>query len=1505
MTFGISSLYHMYFMIRSKFKPPSIIATATIIHYIFQMCPLAICFLTPIEIFNATNGSSFFHYYESMMLFLPWLFGTESMLFDTLFYFVINIAAFIILICCLHYVDKYKHLNFWACAFISVFQSCYTQLISFPLYFRFSYMMELIINQPYNPEFIISLTLTSINTILNGIHIYMASIFLIPADFVIHTKFDLYDGKSVFYLYWVRFLLSTACFFFKISMDNQILVISIIVACFIITLNTIYNRINSYSYVSRTGLATESFPLFCVPFMMLMFYLFENWVYSILSLVLVFALFLFMQFIHYSFLIKQATKTFSPFIIDNKDEKNNNHNIESEESLPSIGFGSRTTMIRIMASHHCDPNCIDRYLKLHKKLSSKASTTLEVIRFLALFPTRRNECLKELALLTSKSHHNRFAIYRFTKILKGLTEQTSEKHRLMLNRMNRSFLVHHHLYWMARKEKKQFTAFREAFSTAFYYIETDFEFKMLIDKYPLDSVLHYMYSDFLLSACGDFEGHKKEQSLALNIERGKHNIIDPLLHPMSLYNPKILQYCTVEEAGDSPNSYAGSSMIGTTTNNNMSFFGSEISSAFNNQKLNKSNPIITFLGKSKRYVPALAPIHTILPMILILVIIFSMLSQAHHIESSTNILFEESSLLMDAYYLASSGVFIPYFLSIRTPMEDCQQDFISMPFVIAQNYDEIQVIRNLTSGMLSIINEFVSETMLNQFYYELYDVCDMMEALTTSLNWSILLYIDLVSNIIDIINEEVELLEGFLNSQYSIVPLVIISISCAAAFVLLSFIITFIQVNTIMNDPKVIEFLSKEEWLSLCLLQDSKKAWELYRNFVDPHEISTSNSAGTLELHKTPKILSNSSLNMNESQQFKNSAFNVLSLDDSHKRRSVNPISPLILEIPHQQFQSNNNISNIINTSNTNSNNGEKKENEEENCNKNENGLESDENSDFNSDKNRNTIFEGSEMEEFTTNGTNNDIIEQEIQATLVDDLQSRSYCLIFTLLMAPSFLLVLIVSLYFLPIKFRAHTQIMKIGVISECVTRINASFVLVNYTYSIIENRPPSILELELIHSILDKPGTLIGELYMKEQCYQLDSVICISVKTILHNMITQNITSNVLATKYMPIIHLFAWNSIFSYYFPRILDFYQTGYSNGTSFIIAVLLFMINFLSVTGAYSKLLFAAFNSLYHFPNDFLKLPDEGNDKKKNNVLETFPENVLVITTVTETDEIYSITENTKSLLNRSLNDMISLIFSKTFPIVHGAENLREFVMPDKKKKIFRYSSEIIGMMTKTVMVEEVTPVQDPREKTYSKRLIEYVPPYFAKQFGDNDVCFFEYKNCFIVSVRIKPNLQFLITDKFFNASNHVTQNFSSMNILHIDGEMVIFSSFTDVSPFLILLFIRDLINEAKVNSKNVESNFALCSIVIDYFDEISCIIRNSGIEPFLEFNPKPSFFMNRLFRVNENLIAFSQSSKDLLPIVNEKAQKYDVPVNFKGETESFWGIQVNQFLSDVILPSM
>ncbi|OHS97229.1 hypothetical protein TRFO_36580 [Tritrichomonas foetus] len=1436
---GLKSLYKLYFMIRSKIKPPTAFNFWVLLMNFIQLSSLLVCFLKPTQILYKDDDDSFCHALESTILFLPWIFGNESMIFDSFVYFTMNLLSFGLLYYSAFSINRSKHIDYWCCAIIYFYQVIVAQMLPFIVYYRFSYLVERLVFTEYDLEVLISFIISLLNVLGFAIHIYICSIFLIPMDFVQRGKFDLYDGKYLTVLYFIRLLISMECFFFQ-YIPNQITQIVTISIFSIICFTVLYFRSSIKVNTSFIAQYIEVSPIAAAPFMMILRIFYNNDILSLILLVVIYIL-LFIVLYYYNEIIKKnSLKTFLPF-------SKGTSNFQTEK-MPRFILGSVTSMIRIISTENCDPECLVRFSNLQKQTSSKNAIKIEVIRFLALFPERREKCLKELELMSSTSNHNSFTIFLFKKILKRFMKQTTNKHREVLNRLYRSYLVHHHLYWMARKENRWIQSLYEACSVSFYFIETRTEFRSLLDYYQFDFVLHSYFAEFLLSACGDFEGYLKEMKLSQQIENEIHEpFSDPLIHSMSRLFPKILQFYVHQNVPNS-NYNNASSLSSNSSSAISSYFNSSEKELrkIKNRNKSKACPVASFLNKSRRWVPMMVPFHVIFPISSFIIMISILYPTEEHILKSSQKLYEDTISLIGTFYLTSATIFVPYILkdfsSINNSLssDECYQSFLNLPYDMSEFFRSNNLIKNLTTGMIYNVNNHIYEMI-----YENLDICQIIFTIKDGMDLNAQnLMIDL-SNIIQETDKTINLLSQYYENLYSMPQIVIIIIVFFICFGIVSFVILFIQLNKIMNDPIKIDFMSSKSRIYSFLIQEGKQAWELLRNTIPNVEpinsvkhsqsenlpISTikntarkrinenfNDEKGVMKVSSSTNILSGA-YNMKNGALLQNSAFSILAEEPARSRKSVGLI-------PNFSFSSET-PSIISNTAN---------------C------------EDIHSDESLDLSFIIDD----------HDIVDHAIAAALTEGKNCQNLHVVLILIF-PLIIICIIEAMLLIPMKSRTVYQLSLLSELKEKETQTNASVVLLNFTFSYMMKRVVLLYDIENVEKELNKSGTEIGENYYKDQCYTLDSIICVSIRTIVSVLKNHEASTKQIVNWYMPIIYVFSWHSLNSLYYHDVEGVAKDRISNGISFIVAISILFFVFLKTAISTSALTFDSFNSLYHFPDDFLKVL-KGQKNQSQESSQPFPSNALIVTTMNNSDEIYSISENSKVILNRNLFDVISNKFSKSFPIIEKQMDfLREYTAPDKKKKVFRYHSESVGLLTKTVMIEVVSSIPNPREKTYSGRLVEYMPPYFAKKFADDDISEFTFNNAFVICCRIKPNLSFIMIEKFFNIANHLTQRFSSIKICHIDGQMILFTSLSYISYKNILLFIRDLINDSKNGIKDLPDNMALFSLLVDYFSEFQCTVNKIG-EPFLDLNPLPHEFRVRLFNLDEGLIAFSSSATRNIP---------------------------------------
>ncbi|OHT00731.1 hypothetical protein TRFO_32454 [Tritrichomonas foetus] len=1521
-----SKFYKFYYTMRSRYSVPNLLKWLSILTLFAQQSILLISSFPPTEIFLLDGVTSFWHFMESILLFLPWIFGTEDFLFDAVLFLLIHIIFLIILFYGIYSINRNRHTQMWIFIVTRLFQQYLVLFFEYPLYYRTAYLIERILNYQFNYYYILALTIDVINILLIFFHQYLSAIFLIPFNFVIKSKFDMYDGKHTLFALLIRFLFANSLFYLSYA-DNIIIIFVIIAVALALCIVLFSFRVSTKSYVSLTAQFIDLAPLFSHPFIMLVNYWKNDWAHNLALLTLLYIIWAIVFNVFEAIMAKQSIKAFGPFIRDEFSEDENN-------GMPKIYFQTMTAVIRYVARNYSDPECFIRFMKTQKRTSSsKTAYTMEILRFLALFPSRREFCLKELNELTTKSNYNSFQIYLFKKALKSMLNQSTPAQQNIIHSLYRSYLVHIHLYWKARQEKRWKECFKEGFYVCFYFFEVRSEIHALLYRYIFDPQIHFLYAEFIITAYGDFETYQREITIAEQLENGNSTAIeDPWLHPMSIFNPRILQYCETKEVNVLSNSNSTSKKASTPFS---SFFNSN---AENAHRKAKGSPVITFVNPSKRLVPLLLIIHMLLPVSLCLMLFFSIYPKEVKIKKQASLLYNEGVETTQFFYKAASAMFLPYSLSNTTNNDKCAESFFNLTFDQINFYNSLGILSNLTGGMVYSIFQLSSESMLEKI-----NLCELISELDEGFTTMTINQMALLSKYFDDAAKSTEILYQYFFEKYSIDGYLILTIIISIIFTFISFLSTFIQLITVLNDDVKIDYLASTERIALQLMQDSKSAWEVFRKSIPSDDTST-DTGSIVHLSEASSLLNIPTL---DRPLQRNSAFSLLADPKARNHPNTNKSGRMTAAVPGVQkirdfrdslnevkfgqldsghhvttentdavnsIVNNDDISNYIHDDNNTEGNHQLNSitsNLGSNI-MNSNIMNTNDDNDNHSHYSFNSSREENEENDEINDEMN--IANQAIQVTECE--ANNEYCVVIFIFILPTLLVIFMAAILLIPVSLTMNKQLGKVAALQSNEKIVRSTVQIMNITWGKLLGNKINTTELILLGKTIQSYDNEISSNYVKEQCYSLQTVICISIETMINTIAFSSVSTEKIANHYLPIAYLFARNAVKVVYNNIIIEIRDIQQSNGICFLIIICSMMFMFIVVGVVASHHTLNGFNSLYHFPDDFINPQFSDNKKSDLDAVEYYPSNVLIITSITDTDIIYSTSDNSKQIINRGLNEILSQKLSKLFVKIPDSDDLCEYILPDKKKKIFRYSQEKVGCLTKTVLVEEISTSAVPstptnsREKSYSQRLIEYMPTFFAKQFGDNNISLFKYTNSFVVSCRMSSTLPAPIIDRFFNSSNHQTQNYKSVNIINVDGDMIIFASLSDVSPIVVSLFIRDLINDAMTNAKGNQDNFAIYSILIDLVPLLTISVNNLD-EPFIEFEPSPNNYRFNLFHMPKSTIGITEKAIDQIPwmanhcsemTIEKKVEKM-MKKNF-GQSQKIWQLPLKKFNTISVLHS-
>lgn len=1516
----------------------------TVIFFIFLQYTFLVLYVEkPSAYLTGDTGHNLFHYILSLLFFLPWIFGTQSMNYDSIVFFVFNILSIIFIsffaYCC--YKNRYLPSNFiiWC----KLYPQFIVPLLSFPLYFRISLSIEFLSNNKDRVN-ISTFIFYSLSLLLFIFTQFVSSIFFYSFFFFPCSMLDFFDGKTHLTLNAIQMIFAIIFMLFPIWQNVSylgILFILYIILLFIL----IYYRICTMVHVTLVGQYFEIGPLFAMPFMFL-FHLYgsSHWFYCLIALFFIHICFIIIINIIRKSMKNAAFRVFNSFLYDDS----------TGVHLPKLVFGNMTSYIRLIAHYNSDPQVLLRFLQNQKQTRLRTSVFIEICRFLAIFPEYRPLMHEEIKNFTSKSIYNQYTLYMFNTFLESIPITTvPESFMNRLDSLYFSYLSHSYFYWNARKNGQYFRAFFESFTCAFYHHECEGEIKGLFHLFPFSPLLHKYYGDMLLNIDGKFEEYKKEIFTSITLGKKPNLFLDPLLHLTSIKNPKILQYCNPEYQSSLNLSESESAMstVNTSRSDNSHFLFSKA------HKKSKKSSIASKIIRSKKRIPYLHYFHFILPPLMVLFFIIYSISINNQKNKMKNEINEVIDHFTRSFYSVFSSILAPFALknisgNLTNNQQECQSILFSAAVAINHYYSLSPIISYFSNACL-----IISFHDTNDYVMKSNNVCDVIRNLSSNMTISTIRNIDFMVGQNKVYNDWCDKYRNHNESMFDYFIFLIYGSVFIIAFLIIYFVVACITMNKIMSkNQNAIDFLSSDRRLAPILQNpDSREIfWDQLNGFDSSINFSDSSfhmesesegdpfsASATIQSNNSNYSISTSTFNqavasstrsnrnLSSADQQKKDSTNV-SESGMSERISLNRIPKLTfshptfsgsninVKNPQQQRQvtaqsartissDNNNVDSIITDSNLSL---------DSNNNNNNNNITS--SSIVNIDLQSNMInLNGSDGNGSDEN--NNPSMRQKSSGSLhkeIDfdsisvflDKKKKETCIFsfhsILMILLPWIFLYILVILAYHPLN--SHKKIVN-NVIDNAKNiegDFFASILLINEAFNQLTYGKANFSVYSNTNKYFESQGTSLSKDFFLKQCFQFNTLECFSVSSIVLQLMEKNVTENFIVSHAIPLLLAFSEKGIKKLFEVRGFINYSNYLSAGPPFIVLVVLISAIFITNGVFQTKLLSKGLNSLFHFPSfennniqpnsnktsNMNKNDDENinsanvsinvdlnidvNSKegdnnnssaiinvaapslKENEKNPRFPTNVIIITSVTETDEIYSISDTCHQIINKKSSEMICKKFSRLFPIVKTSDG---FEIRDYNGKAFISKSITIGKISKTALIEASKVEAKNKTTNVIQKLINFMPNYFAKTFSEEFVNFFHFEKSILIFIRIDPNAPQI--DNFFTIINRLDQTFYNIDFVRSNGS-VLTCICNNPDDLEIILFLRDLITSSEESCKKQMKNLALRSIYIDQIDELNIDIIEGDIEPEVQFEEEK--FLNSeaiSYLIDEHCIGASEES--------------------------------------------
>lgn len=1289
---GWAWFFPLYTEIRFRVKIPHWVKLFCTLFCYLQSIVVITRFANPLDLRVWRDTLAPWDYVRAFFFCLTWIFTTTNLLHESMFYFCLLLVV-LIAVCVLNSImAKRRFIPYIFLAFVVYFQQIFCHVMCVPLAFRLACVTEILMVN-FNHSALLSFCVLIVTIFLLFIHLYLSSIFLEAFFFCYDSTLDVYEGKFGWFLVSTRIIMAYCAMMYDVVPKN---LGEIAFPCVMFLLFVILFCLRAVRRVHLTVGAQyiELGPSFLLPVMTVCegFYTSREstwWVVTVAVLSQV-ALVVILYLLDF-FTSKQVTRIFGGFL--------RRDSVQEFAEYPSFVFGTMVSVLRIISVKRAEPDFFIRFMNMLTD-KKKSSQFIEVARFLGLFPSKRRMILTTLKGLNPKWIHNRFMVHMLKKILRSSINNAKEKHIEPLVKLQQQHIIHSHLFWKARQEKRKMAAFVESLSVVHYYKELVHSIRSARDRFPFDPAIVKIESDFYLSACGNFNKGLEARKLAEALEVSRNAIVDPILHPMSINNPRILMYCDEEERS--------ASMVRKEPEKRQiepQGIRRPISFAARTPPpQQKQESVASILSVSRRAIPLCQYGDFVIAIMILSAYFFTVQpcqsvimdvvwNSTNYTTDIGNSLVKVTGSLVGSYVLELMN---DTNLTGATTKE-CFAHLIEMVAPLLAFVQEPSATQYAETVLLGNIRYF------RDSFRSGLDICTIAENVPNGMREEAEENLAVFDYKARFMHSQMLALDRELSHQFFIVHF---AVTAVVVFVVYNFCVLLtigIQVNSIMkNEDRVIDYMSSNQRKNLLLDNKVEQAWNLLRRYKQKADNSeTTESNKPTEEEDTQDRRMSEMLNLDDRAAGHRHWFTTLSL-----------VLPLFYEL----------------------------------C-----------------------MF----------------LVVYQAMIQRTHEIQTTTNTLIGNY-------------------KF------------------LNVSAGLIRSTMDVIDNVSESVLPFTQAEEILSTAGPRVSVLYSQNHNFSVGTehyyVSAQNVTLMLGS--DHNASDEYLIRVALPCIIRFNVALLEQVFNPDFLLITQTPSSSGYSFFALVILLGFLFLPLAIAHFKVTTKGFNSLFHFPKEYLS---------SHKVVDTptatstgFPEMVLAVTYVIESDQIYSISNNCQEILRKPSNELIGAEMSATLPL----DDTVDGKFRTAKGKRFRFVDQKFDKLTKLLMVED----QTPSGQVDLGELRSFMPRYFASMFCQDQIGkgkAFPLRNSLLIQFRIAATST---TDPLRDIDGK-TNAFYSLEIIRVEGSTVTLCTVHDCNVTTAFYVIRDIYDVL------LPKDMPLYSAMIEWIDEAELDVSIDG-EPYLDMYP-------------------------------------------------------------------
>lgn len=316
------------------------------------------------------------------------------------------------------------------------------------------------------------------------------------------------------------------------------------------------------------------------------------------------------------------------------------------------------------------------------------------------------------------------------------------------------------------------------------------------------------------------------------------------------------------------------------------------------------------------------------------------------------------------------------------------------------------------------------------------------------------------------------------------------------------------------------------------------------------------------------------------------------------------------------------------------------------------------------------------------------------------------------------------------------------------------------------------------------------------------------------------------------------------------PFLEDSDKISYTSQTGLLAFTSASLLIWILITIGFSKVdqfIVDGFNSLFHFPVDYL---DDLNKPRDNDEESKLPKNIISLMITADSSIIANISQSCIELINIQPIDVIGRKYDEVFPPDKNGQ--RMFAINPKKVRKYTESRYQTGKLIRIALYD--TSSDTSPQYALLSRLTKCVPSQIAKFLCDNSMIRLHFDRAFIIVASVE-NYEFTnAVDQVFVSAYNLMQCYSSIYLLRVNGSCMYFLyGGSDIN--IPILFIRDLIAGSVVRNSNPPATSLKNAVVMR--TEFAADIETTN-EPYITIKYKRKKDMIKtVFSTNKEKVVF------------------------------------------------